>query len=387
MIVTNIIGISILSIFLLFIFLKRKKTTSDYLLILTIFVFGSSLFSEIWISQGLTLPNYIFYFFSNTIIFPCFLTYGMVLIDQEHKIKKKWWWIPSFAIVFITYIFVDTLFLNDYDTQEKLKELFESPSLIRQLFYKAHYIFIIVALIWFLKKIKTYVREIKNHYSSIELIHLNWFKNFTYAYLTFSVFEITIFSLYDLRILTNVYEGLTISSFLRIISLFYLCYNGIKQYTIAEFNDGRALDELTMNNEKDTFKSRVKPPNLKYKYSSLSEEEMNTIFLEIKKLFESERLYLEPQLKIEELAKRLNVTTHNISQTINLKAQKPFYDFVNEYRLNHFKQLLEDTENRKFTILALGIESGFNSKATLNRVFKQNIGQSPRQFQRAHFIK
>ena len=387
MIVVNIIGISILSIFLLFIFLKRKKITSDYLLILTTFVLGSSLFSEIWISQGLTLSNYIFYFFSNTIIFPCFLTYGMVLIDEEHKIKKEWWWIPSFAIVFIAYIFVDTLFLNDYDTQEKLKKLFESPPFVRQLFYKTHYIFIIVALVWFLKKIKSYVLKIKNHYSSIELLHLNWFRNFTYVYLTFSVFEITMFSIYDLRILTNVYEALAVSSFLRVISLFYLCYNGIRQYTIAEFNDGQVLDEFTMGHGKDTFESQSSSNDLKYRYSSLSEAEMDGIFGQIKELFETENIYLEPHLKIEELAKQLRVTPHNVSQTINLKAEKPFYDFVNEYRLNHFKKLLADAENRKFTILALGIESGFNSKATLNRVFKQNIGQSPREFQRSHFIK
>ncbi|MEO0469784.1 MAG: helix-turn-helix domain-containing protein, partial [Bacteroidota bacterium] len=68
---------------------------------------------------------------------------------------------------------------------------------------------------------------------------------------------------------------------------------------------------------------------------------------------------------------------------INTIGKKAFYDFVNQYRVGHFKLLLRDPNQQHLTILALGLESGFNSKASLNRIFKQHTGLSPREYQKA----
>ena len=68
-------------------------------------------------------------------------------------------------------------------------------------------------------------------------------------------------------------------------------------------------------------------------------------------------------------------------------AKMPFYDYVSTFRVKHLKGLLTKLDNRKFTILALAIESGFNSKATLNRVFKQQVGMTPKGFQKSQIIK
>jgi AraC-like DNA-binding protein len=371
MIVINIIGISILSIFLLFVFQKKQKRTSDYMLILTIILFAGMLVSDILIKQGLTAWKYIFQLLITTYLFPSFLIYGMVLIDKNHKIRKSWWWIPSYAIVFTAFIIIDFGFLNAYETHKKITQLFESPPFIYQVFYKSQYLFVILVLFWFLKKLESYKKEIKDQYSFIEPIHLNWFSNFTYTYLILTIFSLLLFLSLDFGLIKDINIPFAIVYTAFVIALFYLCYHGIRQYSLAEFQSSQ---------------SNTSSSEEKYKSSSLSDNDMNLLYNQIKTLFNLEKLYLEPQLKIEHLAEKLDVTTHKISQTINSKAHKPFFDFVNGYRVNHFKNLLSNPENKKYTILALGIESGFNSKASMNRIFKQYAGKSPREFQKAHFI-
>ncbi len=126
--------------------------------------------------------------------------------------------------------------------------------------------------------------------------------------------------------------------------------------------------------------------NRKYKTSPLSKDELRLIFDQINQLFAKENVYLDPQFKVQDLSDRLQISTHKISQAINTVAGMSFFDYVNGFRVTHLKTLLSNPENRRYTILALGIESGFNSKATLNRIFKQKVRISPRAFQKqAHF--
>ncbi|MEO1714801.1 MAG: helix-turn-helix domain-containing protein, partial [Bacteroidota bacterium] len=76
------------------------------------------------------------------------------------------------------------------------------------------------------------------------------------------------------------------------------------------------------------------------------------------------------------------VPVHVLSQVINQETNGPFYDFVNRYRVKHLQELLLDSQKGHLTILALGYESGFNSKASLNRIFKQHVGLTPSQYQK-----
>ena len=379
----NIVGISILGIFLLFVFLKRKKVTSDYLLLLTILVFALVLLTNVWILKGgLSISKLILTYLFNSFLFPVFLTYGLVLIDEEHKIRKKWWWIYSFAIAFNLFMVLDIVIINDYNTPEKLGSLFESPPLLHALIYKALYIFIIVVSFWFLKKFKLYHTKIKDQYSSVELIHLNWFRNFTYAYLILHIIELTLFLIADLGIQKDVSLIFTISSNLTVIAVIYLCYNGIRQYTHAEFHETLLPIEKDNENGDDNAESDADISTQKYKTSPLSKEELRLVFDQINQLFENEKIFLDPQFKIQDLSDHLQISTHKISQTINTEGGTSFYDYVNGFRVAHLKNLLSNPENRKYTILALGIESGFNSKSTLNRIFKEKMRISPKEFQK-----
>ena len=227
-------------------------------------------------------------------------------------------------------------------------------------------------LIWLLKKLKRYTSSIKNYYSSIENINLSWFRFFIQSLLGLTIFGFAVFSLFSLGVIEDIEIPFGLEYVLFIMLLFYFCYNGIRQYSLV-------------NLKRNYIDEGVSPetPKKKYLSSNLDKESIDVHFRNITKLFDEEKLFLEPKLKIEDIATRLDISIHKVSQIINSKSNKSFFDFVNRYRVEYFKKLLSNPDKRKFTILALGIESGFNSKASMNRVFKNFVGQSPKEFQKS----
>ena len=106
-------------------------------------------------------------------------------------------------------------------------------------------------------------------------------------------------------------------------------------------------------------------------------EEINTKLLSY---FEKEKPYLNPELSLQELADKLDVKRYQLSNIINQKHQKNFYEFVNQYRVEEVKIRMMDPQNKKLKIISLAYDSGFNSKASFNRIFKQMTSKTPSQF-------
>ncbi len=91
-------------------------------------------------------------------------------------------------------------------------------------------------------------------------------------------------------------------------------------------------------------------------------------------------LFLNPNLTLEETAKELKVSKHILSQYLNEKLYKSFSNFINEYRIEKAKELLQ--LKRNYTVESLGYDSGFNSKSTFFTNFKKITGQTPTEYQR-----
>ncbi len=91
-------------------------------------------------------------------------------------------------------------------------------------------------------------------------------------------------------------------------------------------------------------------------------------------------LYKKSDLSINDLSTRLGVHSNYLSQVINQKEKKNFYDFVNTYRLAEFKRLVAMPRNQQFTLLSLAYDCGFSSKSSFNRYFKEATGQTPSQY-------
>ena len=101
---------------------------------------------------------------------------------------------------------------------------------------------------------------------------------------------------------------------------------------------------------------------------------------ELKEIMETKKPYLNPTLTIYELAAMLDIQPHQLSRLIKVEFQSNFFEFVNSYRIDTFKKLMFSDEYRDFTLLAIALECGFNSKSAFNRIFKEQTGLTPREF-------
>jgi len=97
-------------------------------------------------------------------------------------------------------------------------------------------------------------------------------------------------------------------------------------------------------------------------------------------LIETKKVYLRPDLTLQQLATSIKATPTEVSAMINSQYQKNFNQFINDYRVTAFKYNAVNPDNSHLSLLAIAYDSGFNSKATFNRVFKEKVGMSPRAY-------
>ncbi|MDF7813681.1 AraC family transcriptional regulator [Hymenobacter sp. YC55] len=100
----------------------------------------------------------------------------------------------------------------------------------------------------------------------------------------------------------------------------------------------------------------------------------------IRRALEDEHLYLNPTLTLAELSEHTGLAPRLISFTVNNGFGQSFNDLVNSYRVAEVKRRLATPDARRLTLLGIAFESGFNSKTTFNRIFKQFTGVAPRDY-------
>ena len=97
----------------------------------------------------------------------------------------------------------------------------------------------------------------------------------------------------------------------------------------------------------------------------------------LKKMMQANRYYQDMELSLASLAEKLDLSPHELSRIINTALKKSFNDFINEYRVADVIRRLQNPANDHITLLGLAYESGFNSKTSFNRIFKQMTGKNP----------
>jgi AraC-like DNA-binding protein len=119
-----------------------------------------------------------------------------------------------------------------------------------------------------------------------------------------------------------------------------------------------------------------------YKKSGLTEVEAQNHLKNLLQIMETEKPYLNSDLTLRDLAEKLSLSTHNLSEILNTRLNQNFYDFINRFRVEEVKRRLADNESEKYSLLAVAFDSGFNSKAGFNTVFKKQTGTTPSQYRK-----
>jgi AraC-like DNA-binding protein len=222
-------------------------------------------------------------------------------------------------------------------------------------------------LVIIFKVIADYRRKLKDFYSTIEQINLQWFKVLLFGFAIMWLINFIQWILWTAGIqLGNINYTLTfISVIINLLFALIVTYNSIVK---SDYLSGIAVPK-------------------RYPRSRLKLADCNRITQKLISYMDKEKPYLNPSLSLKDLSRYIKTPPRNISQSIHVCLKSNFYDFINRYRVEEVKHRLGEESSQHFSFLGLAYESGFNSKSVFNGAFKKYAGMTPKQFKHSLIIK
>ena len=205
---------------------------------------------------------------------------------------------------------------------------------------------------------KALVQQYSNTYKS----ELLWLRNFLFVYSFLFVFDV-IQMVTDEFILNLGWTGRWWYQFFSVLIVIYV---GIKGF----YTDMGTLKKIDLS---------IKPIP---KTEKSTENEFDKVreLERLERIVSTEKLYLDPNLSLNQLAKAVRMSPTLVSDIINRGLGQNFNDYINRYRVETIVKRLRDENYSHLSILAIALDNGFNSKATFNRVFKKIKGKSPSEY-------
>ena len=224
-------------------------------------------------------------------------------------------------------------------------------------------------IVWSLRLLNKHQKNITEEFSSLEKVNLQWLQNLVYLLGIAWICLMVIFFIHHVLQLFS--DDFCINGLFLTLSVFVILvgYFGLNQPAI--FTTQLVFDSA--KNEKE---------EAKYTGSSLKEEDLQRYLVQLNHHLLGEKLYLNPQLSLSQLAAETGIPAHYLSRIINEHHGQNFFDFINSFRIDEFKRRLSDPGYQNFTLLAIAFDCGFNSKSAFNRFFKKVEGISPSEFKK-----
>jgi AraC-like DNA-binding protein len=225
-------------------------------------------------------------------------------------------------------------------------------------------------LVWFYMLLGRYRKQTSNSVSNFDKINLNWLK------VVFYIWAVSVFIFLPILALSigqKWFSSGWISWLVQIdylVFIFLLGFFGFRQSAVFSVPPV----EIDLQNER-------KPAS--YERSGLNPEQASIYHRKLLALMKEEQPYLDGELTAQQLAARLDISPNHLSQVINQLEGKNFFDFINHYRIEEVKRKMADSKYQHLTLLALALDSGFNSKTSFNTVFKKLTGLTPSQYQKS----
>ncbi|NBB23343.1 helix-turn-helix domain-containing protein [Runella sp. CRIBMP] len=328
------------------------------------YTFGFSGINILW-EKFDGFPRYFHLAFAPTIYF-----YLKAQINRDFRFKAAHLWHYSFYVVYFMVNFV--VFVQG----KKSIDAFRSSELaywlgwLESIAIWGSYIYYFYQS---LRLYKEYRRWVETQFSDTETISFVWIRNFIYLIIAGEVFKLS-WSIADWALGDLPFEQ---DWWWHLFTVVIIAYVGIKGYAQHQpikliFKDDK-VEAIGLSLVGETANPPANPP-------SGSTNDYSEWKPKIEQLFKEQKLYLEPELSLSDLATKLKTNTSMLSAAINQNFGKNFNDFVNEYRVEEVKRQLKNPANAHLSLLGVAMECGFNSKSTFNRAFKKFTGQSPKEF-------
>ncbi len=121
----------------------------------------------------------------------------------------------------------------------------------------------------------------------------------------------------------------------------------------------------------------------KYRKSSLTEDGKQKILKSIIDEFEKRQYYAENLGSLSDLAKKIGESPHHVSQVLNEKLHKSFFELLASYRVEKAKKILREDTGNKLIIEEISEMVGYNSKTAFNNSFKKLTGKTPSEYRKS----
>ncbi len=339
----------------LFFIKKRGDKIANRLLGIYVLLFGYNIFyNALYWSGELFTQRCISILFTNMLVW---VLYGPVLFFYIrrviYKVSFKWKdlvHIIPFLIILLNYSRVYLM------TPSTKVELLQNRKIIFSIYYfNQHQTKIIIALM-FLYFGLIFWQLMKG------VISLNkevWLKLISFSYLGYVISFTSFFVLSGLGILTPDHDYLIGASMIFFISM--LAYFGFVQ---PEVFDGKPMSSII--------------PVIKYRTTGLTPDFSVELKEEMEKYMESDKPYLNSEFRLDDLASKLDISRHHCSQVINEHFDSNFFNFINSYRIEEVKKMLQ--KNPKLSITDVMYACGFNNRVSFYNAFKKFTGTTPKMY-------
>jgi len=339
-----------------------KKYRSPSTLILAAFIVSFSFdnfqyfledISAISEAQLMTLYFIPFQFFSGTL----FLLYGLYLLEPGRKFKRIWlWFFAPFALALIISSVFKILYAVDYD--EESLEIFYG-------YMEGGFEFVSIAfdmsvLVYLYAKIRRSEKRqtLPNDFHSAD--RFRWFK-------------IVMLSLF---VLSVVWLAVTIEDYFYYTQNWYIIYIGmaVTVYWMGHVGIYKfGIEQERKKIRHYSIENRIRPEHGKGK---------NEHIAALEQLLVAEKRFLDPTLTLDKIAEELKISKSHLSRTINAELGMGFPDYLNSLRVETAKSYLTNPEFAHYTLVAIGLEAGFNSKTTFNAAFKKLASVTPSEYRK-----
>lgn len=357
---------SLVSLFFSGLFILKKKNLSVIFLSLILLINSLLMVNVFLIDSKIIFKNQNLLFIPLQIMLalgPLIYLYTKSMIIKEFKFKIKY--LLLFIPALLEFVYYLTLF--SLNTQEKLSFFNKYHDFIISPIEQAlGIIYTVIFLTISLKLLVKYEKFVNNNFSNKTQVTLAWLTKLLIVYSTiwifWSIISVVDYFIFNWELNYHIYYPIYILFSIFTILIFVYAFN--KKHSILAV-------------ETDIVIQTIETVDL------LTDENLELIY-KLKKLMIDDKLYLDSNLKIITLANKLNIPSHKLSNLLNSGLKKSFYDFVNYYRVEHVKNMLLNKKYDHLTILAIALESGFNSKSTFNDIFKKITKTTPKEFKKAN---
>lgn len=296
------------------------------------------------------------YAFCNLAVYPLYYLYIARLTDM-HSLTKK-----HVVLILLPAIFIGVwaAVLNMFFPHDIAYRT------IRLSVSKIMFLLVLFPICYFgYKRLKNFDLKIENFYSNTEMRNVKITRELLIVLLVFSVCS-GIANLIGREYFSN-NPLIIIPSFVFSSLLFAVAYVGVKQkYCIDDF-------------EKETFDFSEfdEGPNVTGK----STESMQPLLSQLENLMYEDKLYLQPDLRLTDVADHLGVSRSTLSSTINQAIGMSFSDYVNSYRIRCAQDIMSNQRQaNNLSITQIYEQSGFSTESSFYRAFRKISGLTPKQW-------